>query len=56
MKDQGIFSLLIVLLILITLSLENVWMMLGEILCWSLLGLNGLRGPEKGFQQLHRLD
>ena len=47
MKDQGIFSLLIVLLILITLSLEKVWMMLGEILCWSLLGLNGLRGSRK---------
>ena len=37
MKDQGIFSLLIILLILITLSLENVWITLGEILCWSLL-------------------
>ena len=41
MKDQGIFSLLIVLLILITFSLENVRMMLGEIFCWSLLGLKG---------------
>ena len=33
MKDQGIFSLVIILLILITLALENVWIMLGEILC-----------------------
>ena len=30
MKDQGIFSLVIILLSLITLSLENVWIMLGE--------------------------
>ena len=30
MKDQGIFSLVILLLILLTLSLENVWIMLGE--------------------------
>ena len=30
MKDQGIFSLVIILLILLTLSLENVWIMLGE--------------------------
>ena len=29
MKDQGIFSLVIILLILLTLSLENVWIMLG---------------------------
>ena len=28
--------------IVITLSLENAWIMLGEILCWSLLGLEGL--------------
>ena len=43
MKDQGIFSLVIILLILITLSLENVWIMLGEIFCWSLLELKGLK-------------
>ena len=43
MKDQGIFSLVIILLILITLALENVWIMLGEILCWSLLELKGLK-------------
>ena len=30
MKDQGIVSLVIILLILLTLSLENVWIMLGE--------------------------
>ena len=42
MKDQGIFSLVIILLSLITLSLENVWIMLGENWCWSLLGLKGL--------------
>ena len=42
MKDPGIFSLVIILLSLITLSLENVRIMLGEILCWSLLGLKGL--------------
>ena len=30
MKDQGIFSLVIILLILLTLSLENVWIILGE--------------------------
>ena len=41
MKDPGIFSLVIILLSLITLSLGNVWIMLGEILCWSLLGLKG---------------
>ena len=43
MNDKGIFSLVIILLSLITLSLENVWIMLGEILCWSLLGVKGLR-------------
>ena len=43
MKDQGIFSLVIILLILITLSPENVWVMLGEISCWSLLGLKRVK-------------
>ena len=37
MKDQGIVSLVIILLILLTLSLENVWIMLGENRCWSLI-------------------
>ena len=30
MKDQGIFFLVIILSVLLTLSLENVWIMLGE--------------------------
>ena len=30
MKDQGIFSLLITVLILVTVSLDNVWISLGE--------------------------
>ena len=30
MKDQSIFSLVIVLRILITFSLDNVWTLLGE--------------------------
>ena len=34
---------MIILLSLITLSLENVRIMLGEILCGSLLGVKGLR-------------
>ena len=37
------FPLVIILLILITLSLDNVWISLGENCCWSLLGLQGLR-------------
>ena len=41
-KDQGIFSLVIILLILVTLSLDNVWTSLGENCCWSPLGLKGL--------------
>ena len=42
-KDQGIFSLVIIFLTLITFSLANVWMSLGENWCWSLLGLKRLR-------------
>ena len=45
MKDQGIFSLVIILSILITLSLEIVWILLGENCSWSLLGLRGLKRP-----------
>ena len=30
MKDQGILSLVIILSVLLTLSLENVWILLGE--------------------------
>ena len=38
--DRGIFSLVIVFLILITLSLDNVWILLGEIVghYWDLKG------------------
>ena len=42
MKDHGIFPLVIFLLILITLSLDNVWILLGENCFWSLLALKGL--------------
>jgi len=31
--------MMIILLILITLSLDSVWILLGENCCWSLLGL-----------------
>ena len=41
-KGQGIFSKVIILLILITSSHDNVWISLGENCCWSLLGLKGL--------------
>ena len=41
-KDNGILSLMIIKLILITLSLDNVWILLGENWFWSLLGLKGL--------------
>ena len=41
-KDHGILSLMIILLILITQSLDIVWILLGENWCWSLLGLKGL--------------
>ena len=40
-KDHGIFSMMIILLILITLSLDSEWILLGENCCWSLLGLKG---------------
>ena len=42
MKDHGISPLVIILLILITLSLDNVWILLGENCFWSLLALKGL--------------
>ena len=38
--------MMIILLILITLSLDSVWILLGENCCWSLLGLKRLRGWE----------
>ena len=34
--------MVIILLILITLSVDSVWMLLGENCCWSLLALKGL--------------
>ena len=40
-KDQSIFSFVSIVLTLITFSLANVWMSLGENWCWSLLGLKG---------------
>ena len=42
-KDQGIFTLVIILLILITFSFDNVWIFLGENWFWSPLGLKGLK-------------
>ena len=41
-KHQGIFSFVIIFYILTTLSLDNVWTLLGENCCRSLLGLKGL--------------
>ena len=41
-KDHGIFSMVIILLILITLSLDSEWILLGENWCWTLSGLKGL--------------
>ena len=41
-KGQGTFSFVIIFYILTTLSLYNVWTLLGENCCWSLLGLKGL--------------
>ena len=32
---------MIIWLILITISLDNIWILLGENWCWSLLGLKG---------------
>ena len=34
--------MVIIWLILITISLDNIWILLGENSCWSLLGLKGL--------------
>ena len=46
-KGQGTFSWVIVLLILITLFLDNVWISLGENLCLSPLGLRGYKSQIK---------
>ena len=42
-KHHDIFSFVIIFYIITTLSLDNVWTLLGENCCWSLLGLKGLR-------------
>ena len=47
-KDHRIFSVVIILLILITLSLDSVWILLGETCCWSLLALKGLKQLRRG--------
>ena len=41
-KDQSIFSSVIILLILITLPLDCLLISSGESWCWSLVGLKGL--------------
>ena len=41
-EDQGIFSLVVILLILVTLFVDKEWTSLGENCCWSPLGLKGL--------------
>ena len=38
-KDQNIFTLMIILLILLTFALDVVLILWGEICCWSILGL-----------------
>ena len=43
-KDQSIFSWVIISLILITYSHDNVWILLGENCCWTLLGLKAITG------------
>ena len=53
MKDQSIFSVVIISIILITLSMDNVWISLGENTCWSPLGLKGLRGGGEGKQGVY---
>ena len=42
--------MMIILLILITLSLDSVWILLGDNCCWSLLGLAGLTKLFGGFR------
>ena len=53
MKDQSIFSLVIVLGILITFSLDSVWTLSGESWCWSLLELKALDGLHYTYVMLH---
>ena len=47
-KHQGIFSFVIIFYILTTLSVDNVWTLLGENCCWSLLRLKGLNAAALG--------
>ena len=51
--------MMIILLILITLSLDSVWILLGENCCWSLLGLKGLNKGKmtlvQGKADMHQL-
>ena len=54
-NDHGILSLVIILLILITLSIENVWILLGKNWCWSLLVLKGFYNQETGLWELVKL-
>ena len=41
------------LLILITLSLDNVWILLGENCCWSLLALKGLSAIKENIRRVY---
>ena len=50
-KDQSIFSMVIILLILITLSLDSVWILVGETCCWPLSALKGLRAQIACYKQ-----
>ena len=50
-KDQSIFSMVIILLILITLSLDGVWILVGETCCWPLSALKGLRAQIACYKQ-----
>ena len=43
-KRSCIFTFVIIFSILIIISLDNVWISLGENWCWSPLGLKGLKG------------
>ena len=49
-KDQCNFTLVTILSILVTISLESVWISLGENWCWPPLGLAGLKGKRPHFQ------
>ena len=53
--DQSIFSLVIIISTLITISLGNIWILLGENWCWSLLGLKGLISHFNIHSTMHQL-